>query len=60
MKSDTLCALCRAGLFALIFLSALAPLGEGFANATRGLYAVGLMIALLLYWQARNRLDGRI
>ena len=60
MKSATLCSLCRYGLIALIFISALVPLGVGFANATRGAYAVGLVIALVLYWKTREDADNRI
>ena len=58
MKPATLCNFCRYGLLALIFMSALAPLGDGFANATRGVYAVGLVIALVLYWKAREEADN--
>lgn len=58
MSPAALIGLCRAGLIILIFASALAPLGDGFANATRGVYAVGLVIALVLYWQQRNRLEN--
>jgi hypothetical protein len=57
MPSFSLTGLSRVGLFILILASAIAPLGDGFANVTRGAYAVGLMIALVLYWQARSRLD---
>jgi hypothetical protein len=58
MKPAHLTGLCRAGLITLILASALVPLGDGFANVTRGIYAVGLAIALVLYWQARNRLEA--
>jgi hypothetical protein len=58
MKPDTVCMLCRGGLLALIGLTAVLPLGDGFANVSRGVYAVGLAIALVLYWQTRSRLEA--
>lgn len=58
MKPLYLRAACRNGLLAMILLSAIVPLGDGFASATRGLYAVGLMIALWLYWDARDKVDA--
>lgn len=59
MKPASLVGLCRYGLIVAIFASALIPLGDGFASATRGVYAVGLMIVLVLYWQARNEIESR-
>ena len=57
MKPCAMMGLCRYGLLTIILLSAIVPLGDGFANATRGLYAVGLMIALVLYWQTRDKVE---
>jgi hypothetical protein len=57
MHANTVSTLCRSALMLAILVSALAPLGDGFASVTRGLYAVGLMIALVLYWQAEKRAE---
>ncbi len=59
MNPLILMGMCRYALLAIILLSAIVPLGDGFASATRGLYAVGLMIALWLYWQTRDKTNVR-